>query len=105
MLENESASTTFGPGSPAPYLAHTLTARGAFLPNYYGVGHHSLDNYIAMISGQAPNPDTDLDCLHYVNFPTNAIGAHDQQKGQRLRLSGRHPDDRHSADGRQVHVA
>ncbi|MGO9885762.1 MAG: alkaline phosphatase family protein [Solirubrobacteraceae bacterium] len=81
VLENESASTTFGPGSPAPYLAHTLTARGAFLPNYYGVGHHSLDNYIAMISGQAPNPDTDLDCLHYVNFPTNAIGAHDQQKG------------------------
>jgi phosphatidylinositol-3-phosphatase len=81
VLENESASTTFGPNSPAPYLAHTLTAEGAFLPNYYGVGHHSLDNYIAMISGQAPNPDTDLDCFNYVNFPTSATGAHDQQKG------------------------
>ena len=56
VLENESAAVTFGPDSPAPYLAKTLTARGAFVPNYYGVGHASLDNYIAMISGQAPNP-------------------------------------------------
>ena len=47
--ENESASVTFGANSPAPYLAKTLTAEGAFLPNYYGVGHNSNDNYIAMI--------------------------------------------------------
>jgi phosphatidylinositol-3-phosphatase len=25
LLENENASTAFGPGSPAPYLANTLT--------------------------------------------------------------------------------
>ncbi len=81
VLENESASTTFGANSPAPYLAHTLTKQGAFLPNYYGVGHHSLDNYIAMISGQAPNTDTDADCGDYVNFPSYAIAAHGQQKG------------------------
>ena len=56
VLENESAAVTFGPGSPAPYLSKTLPARGAFVPNYYGVGHASLDNYIAMISGQAPTP-------------------------------------------------
>jgi hypothetical protein len=31
--ENESASVTFGVGSPAPYLSQTLTAQGAFLPN------------------------------------------------------------------------
>jgi hypothetical protein len=62
VLENEDAATTFGPASPAPYLAHTLTAQGAFVPNYYGIGHNSLDNYLAMISGQAPTTQTQADC-------------------------------------------
>jgi hypothetical protein len=62
VLENENAATTFGPASPAPYLAHTLTAQGAFVPNYYGIGHNSLDNYLAMISGQAPTTQTQADC-------------------------------------------
>ncbi|MGH8323622.1 MAG: transferrin receptor-like dimerization domain-containing protein, partial [Steroidobacteraceae bacterium] len=54
LLENESASVTFGNTSPAPYLAQSLPAQGALLPNYYGIGHLSLDNYLALISGQAP---------------------------------------------------
>ena len=29
--------------------------QGAFVPDYYGIGHDSLDNYLAMVSGQAPN--------------------------------------------------
>jgi hypothetical protein len=33
------------------------------LTNYYGTGHESLDNYLSMISGQAPNPATQGDCL------------------------------------------
>ncbi|MGI8413991.1 MAG: hypothetical protein ACR2LV_10165 [Solirubrobacteraceae bacterium] len=53
VLENQSASTTFGPASPAPYLSNTLRAQGAYLPNYYAIGHASNDNYLAMISGQA----------------------------------------------------
>src|SRR5690348_7812047 len=68
MLENQNAAVTFGSGSPAPYLAHTLTAQGAFLPNYYGIGHASLDNYIALVSGQAPNEKTQLDCPLYSDF-------------------------------------
>jgi phosphatidylinositol-3-phosphatase len=64
VLENESAATTFPASNPpAPYLATTLTSEGAFLPNYYGIGHSSLDNYIAMISGQAPNSSTQGDCI------------------------------------------
>jgi hypothetical protein len=59
--ENESASTTFAPGSPATYL-NSLRNDGVFLPNYYGVGHVSLDNYIAMASGQPPQPLTASDC-------------------------------------------
>ncbi len=61
-LENEDASTTFGPGSPATYLNGTLVPEGELLQNYYAIGHVSLDNYIAEISGQAPTPLTDSDC-------------------------------------------
>jgi hypothetical protein len=62
MLENEDAKTTFGPQAPAPYLSATLRQAGAYIPNYYGIGHASLDNYIAMISGQPPNQQTQSDC-------------------------------------------
>jgi phosphatidylinositol-3-phosphatase len=73
VLENQSASTTFGPGSPAPYLSQTLRAQGAYLPNYHGIGHESNDNYIAMISGQAPNVATQADCLTFSDFASSAL--------------------------------
>src|SRR3954470_1047140 len=59
--ENESETTTFGPGSPAHYL-NSLRAKGVFTPNYYGTGHASLDNYITMVSGQPGNGLTNADC-------------------------------------------
>ncbi len=67
VLENEGYDVTFGAKSPATYL-RTLAQQGALLPNYYGIGHYSLDNYIAMVSGQAPNPVTQADCQSFVNF-------------------------------------
>jgi phosphatidylinositol-3-phosphatase len=81
VLENESASTTFGPHSPAPYLSKTLRAQGAYLPNYYGIGHESNDNYIAMISGQAPNLVTQADCPLYANLGPGTLGAYGQAQG------------------------
>jgi hypothetical protein len=81
ILENESESTTFGPGSPAPYLAKTLVSKGAFVPNYYATGHFSNDNYISMISGQAPNTNNQDDCGTFRNFLTTSTGAHGQQEG------------------------
>jgi phosphatidylinositol-3-phosphatase len=68
VLENEGYDSTFGANTQAPYLAKTLAAQGALLTNYYGVGHNSLDNYIAMISGQAPNQQTQSDCPAYSNW-------------------------------------
>ncbi len=62
-LENEDESTTFGPNSPATYLNDTLLPEGEFVKNYYAVGHVSLDNYIAQVSGQAPNLLTSSDCV------------------------------------------
>src|SRR6195952_6073157 len=67
-LENKGYDETFGPASPAPYLSHDLPAQGQLLTQYYGIGHASLDNYIAMVSGQAPNVVTQADCPFYFNF-------------------------------------
>ena len=62
VLENEDVEETFGADPPAPYLGKTMREAGAFVPNYYGIGHLSLDNYIAMVSGQPPNVATQSDC-------------------------------------------
>jgi hypothetical protein len=61
-FENEGYQTTFGPGSVATYLNGTLRHEGELLQNYYAIGHNSLDNYIAQISGQSPTEDTQADC-------------------------------------------
>src|SRR5947199_1701742 len=68
VLENKDYSDTFGVNSKAPYLAQELTSRGELLTRYYGIGHASLDNYIAMVSGQAPAITTQADCQFYSDF-------------------------------------
>jgi hypothetical protein len=65
ILENEDSEVSFGPNPPSAYLGKTLPERGALVPNYFGIGHNSLDNYLAMISGQPPNPVTQADCSTY----------------------------------------
>src|ERR1700752_717255 len=72
VLENMSYSHTFAADSDAPYLAHTLPAQGALLTQYYAIGHASLDNYVAMISGQAPNHEKQLDCPTFGDFRLSA---------------------------------
>jgi hypothetical protein len=68
VLENEGYDKTFGPKTEAPYLARTLPRLGAKLTQYFGTAHASLGNYLAMISGQAGNPDTQADCRIYAEF-------------------------------------
>jgi phosphatidylinositol-3-phosphatase len=63
ILENKNYSDTFGSSSQDPYLRKTLVPMGALLTQYYGTGHVSLDNYISLLSGQAPTRDTADDCL------------------------------------------
>jgi hypothetical protein len=69
VLENKTFSNTFSlsaGGTSAgqdPYLQQTLVPQGALLTEYFGTGHVSLDNYISMISGQSPTPDTVDDCI------------------------------------------
>src|SRR3954453_9210482 len=82
VLENENAASTFGPDTEIPYLARTMTGEGAYIPNYYGIGHLSLDNYIAMVSGQAPNAETQADCQGYTNFLPGTPAPGGQYVGQ-----------------------
>jgi hypothetical protein len=82
-LENEGYAQTFGNPSADPYLASALPAQGALLAQYYGTGHESNDNYVAMISGQGPNPQNQADCQIYSDFagtgpavpPGQAVGS------------------------------
>lgn len=81
-LENKNFSETFGPHSSAPYLAETLRGQGALLTEYYGTGHNSLDNYIAMMSGQSTTPQTSNDCNVYADFHETGMAADGQDVGQ-----------------------
>jgi len=82
VLENKNYDATFGPSSPAPYLARKLTAKGQLLRQYYGTAHHSLPNYIAMVSGQSPNIETQADCQFYDDVLPGIIGPDGQAIGQ-----------------------
>ncbi len=81
-LENEGFDATFGPGSPATYLNGTLRPAGELLTQYYAIGHASLDNYVAEISGQAPDTDTQGDCPVFADFVGTGTVAPQQAVGQ-----------------------
>lgn len=80
-LENEDYDTTWGASSPAHYLNDTLARQGKLLTQYFAIGHASLDNYIAEISGQSPNPSTQGDCISYKNFASTGVGQYGQALG------------------------
>jgi phosphatidylinositol-3-phosphatase len=82
VLENENADSTFGANSKAPYLSKTLRSQGQFMPNFYAVTHLSLGNYIALVSGQGSNIETQSDCNVYSEFTPGTIGADGQAIGQ-----------------------
>src|SRR5664280_116712 len=65
ILENKSYDATFTGLNNNTYLWKTLPSQGTLLTNYYGTGHFSLDNYVALASGQAPQVDTQNDCPTY----------------------------------------
>jgi phosphatidylinositol-3-phosphatase len=81
VLENEGYDVTFGAHSQAPYLAGTLVRSGVLLTQYFGTGHFSLDNYLAMISGQAASPETRDDCETYAEFVATGMTPDGQAVG------------------------
>jgi hypothetical protein len=81
VLENKDYDHSFGPQAKSPQLARYLPARGVLMSQYYGIGHLSLPNYIAMISGQGPNPVAQSDCQIYQEFFPGTIGSDGQASG------------------------
>ena len=99
ILENKSYDETFTGLNNNSYLWQTLPSEGVLLKNYYGTGHTSQDNYIALASGQGPEADVQNDCS-YVNTPfgsnstivtTGSVGSDtpNWNYGQVRLLSGR----------------
>ena len=80
-LENESFVDTWGANTQIPYLANDLRQRGVFLSNYYGIGHASLGNYIAQISGQGVDKSTQADCATFTDFVQTATADYQQAVG------------------------
>jgi hypothetical protein len=81
MLENTGYDTTFGASSQAPYLSQTMVSDGALLRQYYGIGHVSLDNYVALIGGVPPTLETQQDCPHYDDFVQTGTAPDGQPVG------------------------
>jgi hypothetical protein len=82
-LENQGYAQSFGTPSVDPYLAKTLPRMGALLENYYAIGHASADNYIAQVSGQAPDLGTQADCPLWTPFPGHVVaGPYHQVLGE-----------------------
>jgi phosphatidylinositol-3-phosphatase len=77
VLENKDYAATFGRRSKVSYLGSTLRKRGTLLPAYFGIAHHSLPNYLAMIAGVEPTKVTradcpEFDCTYGADVPTLA---------------------------------
>ncbi len=72
VLENTSYAESFGPNAKVPYFSRDLPAQGALLTQFHGTTHFSLGNYVAMLSGQPSNPETQADCLNYTDFKGGA---------------------------------
>jgi phosphatidylinositol-3-phosphatase len=81
-LADQPYASVFGPSSSAPYLAKTLERRGELLVRYYAVAHDELANEIAMVSGQGPTSQTEVNCPTYADIAPATDGADGQVLGQ-----------------------
>ena len=72
--ENKSYDSTFTGLNQNSYLWQTLPEQGALLTHYYGTGHFSMDNYISLVSGQAPSYAVQDDCSTAANMTNNNNG-------------------------------
>jgi hypothetical protein len=87
ILENKSYDASFTGLNNNTYLWKTLPSQGVLLKNYFGTGHFSLDNYVAMVSGQATQPDTQADCPYYDKFTGSVDLQGKLTTNPRLRVS------------------
>jgi hypothetical protein len=82
VLADQAYAQTFGPESPAPYIAHTLERRGELLVRFYGVAHEELADEVALISGLGPTPQTAADCPTFSDIVPGQANSKGQYTGQ-----------------------
>jgi hypothetical protein len=82
VLADQAYAQTFGPESPAPYIAHTLEHRGELLVRFYGVAHEELADEVALISGLGPTPQTAADCPTFTDVVPGQANSEGQYSGQ-----------------------
>ena len=73
ILENKSYDAAFSGLNNNTYLWKTLPSQGVLIKNYFGTGHYSEDNYMALASGQAPVVDNQADCPSYSDMTGSLI--------------------------------
>jgi hypothetical protein len=71
-LSAPSFAKAFGAHSQLPYL-RSLARQGTVLSGYHSLGAGELADELALVGGQAPNPDTAKGCPTYAEFPTGAV--------------------------------
>ena len=82
VLADQAYAQTFGPESPAPYIAHTLEHRGELLVRFYGVAHEELADEVALVSGLGPTPQTAADCPTFTDIVPGQANSKGQYTGQ-----------------------
>src|SRR3954471_10470889 len=80
VLENTDYAESFE-GAPT-YLSTTLRSQGQLLTQYFATAHNSQPNYLAMVSGQAPNVQTQADCQFFTEMVPGTVGPDGQAIGQ-----------------------
>ncbi len=81
VLADQAYAQTFGPESPAPYIAHTLEHQGELLVRFYGVAHEELADEVALISGLGPTPQTAADCPTFADIVPGQANSKGQYTG------------------------
>jgi hypothetical protein len=102
VVENKGFDTLWGDASSAPYLVGTLRKKGVLLTQYYGTAHNSQPNYIAMVSGQGPNPDMQADCQNFSDFIQVGTANPGQLRGSGCVFPSRTPTLMTQLDARHV---
>lgn len=81
MLGEGGYEETFGEASQSQFLGEELPAQGELLSNYYAVTKGKLANEIALLSGQGPTPETQVNCPNYGDVTPGTESAEGQIEG------------------------
>ena len=81
MLAEQAQPDVFGQGSAAAHLSGELVPAGTLLSGLRTIDDAGLPTTIALLSGQAPNPQTQAGCPVYADVVPGTIADDDQEQG------------------------